>query len=141
MSGVNLNYLALGLGAGLGLVGYCIYFDHKRRQDPNYKENVRQRRERNKKAQEKQNIIELPPLNDKEATEAFFIRQIGIGEELIQGGDVDQAVIHFSYAVALCPQPNQLMGYMKELLPTSAFIKLTEAVQIANKRIINLAID
>lgn len=131
---LNINYLTIGVGAGLFLT-YCIYFDHKRRQDPLYQEKVRQRRENARQAKEKENKIELPNLDDKRAVEEFFIKQIEIGEELIQAGDIDRGVVHFSYAVALCPQPNQLLSYMKEILPTNAFSKLTEQLVLANKRL------
>jgi len=37
-----------GLGAaavsGLLVLGYCIYFDHQRRSDPNFKKNLREKR-------------------------------------------------------------------------------------------------
>ena len=38
---------ALGIaaaGAGICFIGYCIYFDHKRRHDPNFKEKLRERK-------------------------------------------------------------------------------------------------
>lgn len=43
---MEINKQVLGIAAGvLGslFVGYCIYFDHKRRVDPEYKKKVRDR--------------------------------------------------------------------------------------------------
>lgn len=130
----QLNMKLIGAACGVGLLAYCIYFDHKRRNAPDYRENVKARRERQKKARENEDI-ELPPSDDKEAVEKFFVREIEIGEELIQAGEVDRAVKHLGYAVVFCPQPQNLLQYMKEVLPTSAYTKLVENVAIANKRV------
>ena len=128
-----LNYKTIGAACGVGFLAYCAYFDQKRRSAPDYRDKVRARREKIKKAQE--NDIELPPENDKEAIEKFFVRQIEVGEELMQADDIDQAVKHFSYAIVFCPQPQNLLKYMKEALPSSAYIKLVENLSVANKRV------
>ncbi|KAI1724638.1 MAS20 protein import receptor domain-containing protein [Ditylenchus destructor] len=36
--------VAVAGAAGIGFIGYCIYFDRKRRSDPNYKQKIRQNR-------------------------------------------------------------------------------------------------
>lgn len=125
----------IGIACGVGFLAYCLYFDHKRRHEPDYKEKVRARREQERRARESEDEIELPPVDDKEAIEKFFVKEIEIGEELIQAGEVDRAVKHLSYAVVLCPQPQQLLQYMKEVLPPSAYTKLVENLSAANKRV------
>lgn len=42
MMGGSGSRIAAGVGAAL-FVGYCIYFDRKRRSDPNYKNKLRER--------------------------------------------------------------------------------------------------
>lgn len=130
-----LNVQTLGIACGIGFLAYCLYFDHKRRNAPDYKEKVRARREQQRRAEESEDEIELPPVNDKAAIESFFVKEIEIGEELIQAGKVDRALKHLSYAVVLCPQPAQLLQYMKEVLPTSAYAKLVEKVPEASQRV------
>lgn len=129
-----LNYRTLGAACGVGFLAYCVYFDHKRRSDPLYRDKVRARRERIKEAQ-KEDDIELPSENDKESIEKFFLNQIESGEGLLQTGEVEKAVKHFSYAVIFCPQPQNLLKYMREVLPAQAYTKLIEHLEIANKRV------
>jgi import receptor subunit TOM20 len=129
-----LNYKTVGSACAAGFVAYCLYFDHKRRNAPDYRERVKERRERKRKAQQ-QDDIELPPENDREAIEKFFVKEIEFGEEAIQKGDIDMAVKHFSYAVIFCPQPQNLLKYMREALPTSAYTKLVDNLPIANQRV------
>ena len=124
----------IGAACSVGLLAYCVYFDQKRRNAPDYREKVKARREQQKKARDNEHI-ELPANDDKDAAEKFFVKEIEIGEELIQAGEVDRAVKHLSYAVVFCPQPQSLLQYMKEVLPTSAYVKLVENVAVANKRV------
>lgn len=130
----QIDYKFVGAACGIGLLAYCLYFDHKRRNAPDYREKVMARRERQRKARENDDI-ELPPSDDKDAIEKFFVKEIEIGEELLQSGEVERAVKHLSYAVVFCPQPQSLLQYMKEILPASAYVKLVENVAIANKRV------
>lgn len=131
-----LNYKTIGVACGIGLLAYCFYFDHKRRNAPDYKLKVILRREKERIAREKDEEVQLPDLNDKAAVEAFFIREIELGDELIQAGDLDRAVKHMSYAVALCPQPEQFLRYLRESLPTTAYSKLMDNLPIVNKKIL-----
>ena len=49
--------LAAGV-AGISFLGYCIYFDRKRRSDPLFKQKLKERRERGKKyAKSKQKLV------------------------------------------------------------------------------------
>lgn len=130
-----LNVQTVGIACGIGFLAYCLYFDHKRRNAPNYQEKVKARRELERKAKEDYDEVELPPMDDKASLEKFFVREIEIGEELIQAGEVERAVKHLSYAVVLCPQPQQLLNYMNEVLPTTAYKKLVDNLAVANKRV------
>lgn len=134
MSGY-LNLQTIGIACGVGFLAYCLYFDHKRRNAPDYKDKVKARRVQEREDKEKEGEIELPPCDDKTAIERFFVKEIEIGEELIQAGEIDKAVVHLSYAVVLCPQPEQLLRYMKEVLPPSAYTKLVDNIAIANRKV------
>lgn len=44
---LEINKTAIGIAAGVAgtiFIGYCIYFDSKRRSDPDYKKKVRERK-------------------------------------------------------------------------------------------------
>jgi len=44
---IEMNKTAIGIAAGVAgtlFIGYCIYFDKKRRSDPEYKKKVRERK-------------------------------------------------------------------------------------------------
>lgn len=118
----------------MGFLAYCAYFDRYRRNAPDYKDKVRARRERNRKAREASDI-ELPQEHDKESIEKFFVKQIEMGEECLQADDVDKAIKHFSYAVVFCPQPQSLLKYMRELLPSSSYSQLIDNLSVVNKRV------
>ncbi|CAA2962732.1 mitochondrial import receptor subunit TOM20 homolog, partial [Olea europaea subsp. europaea] len=124
----------IGTACGVGLLAYCAYFDYQRRHAPDYRERVTARRERIRRAREEDDV-ELPPEHDKEAIEKFFVKEIEVGEECLQAGEVDKAVKHFSYAVIFCPQPQNLLKYMRECLPSTAYTKLVENLSAANKRV------
>lgn len=130
-----MNAQTLGIACGVGFLAYCVYFDHKRRLAPDYKDKVRARRERERLARESEDDIVLPPVDDETEMEKFFVREIEIGERLIHAGEIDRAVKHLAYAVALCPQPQQLLQYLKGTLPTNAYGKLVEQVKLANRRV------
>lgn len=128
-----INWQTLGIACGVGILGYCAYFDHKRRNDPNYRDNVRARREQQKIDAENRDRIELPPLDDQEAVQKFIVSKMEAGEEFIQAGDIDRGANYLAYAIALCPQPDQVIKYMRETLPTSAFVKLVTYYTNAKK--------
>lgn len=45
MNEISRTAIVAGIGtAAVAFLGYCIYFDHKRRSDPEYKKKVRERK-------------------------------------------------------------------------------------------------
>lgn len=129
------NYIgALGLAAGAGLVAYCAYFDRKRRNAPDYREKVTARREKEREAYAKlDEEIEIPNPEDKLALEQFFVRQVELGETLLQS-NVDRAVEHLCYAIVFCPRPDNLIQYFQEALPTDAYAKMCALLPEVNKK-------
>ncbi|XP_043914096.1 mitochondrial import receptor subunit TOM20 homolog [Protopterus annectens] len=77
--------IAAGVCGAL-FIGYCIYFDRKRRNDPNFKNRLRERRKKQKVAKERASISKLPDLKDAEAVQKFFLEEIQLGEELLGQG-------------------------------------------------------
>lgn len=128
---------ALGLAAGATLfLGYCYYFDKKRRSDPNYKLKVKERRRAKREAANnaKSGRTQIPDLKDNEAVQMFFLQQVQLGEELLSRGDEEGGVEHLSNAVAVCGQPNQLLQVLQQTLPPHVFQLLLMRLPAAGQR-------
>ncbi|KAH8411153.1 hypothetical protein KR222_008765 [Zaprionus bogoriensis] len=127
---IELNKTAIGIAAGLAgtlFIGYCIYFDKKRRSEPDYKRKVRERRRRNCKAgSSKQG---MPNLNDHEAIERYFLQEIQLGETLIARGDFESGVEHLANAIVVCGQPARLLQVLQSSLPAQVFAMLIIKMQ------------
>ncbi|XP_067287811.1 mitochondrial import receptor subunit TOM20 homolog B [Pseudorasbora parva] len=136
MMGGSSSRIAAGLGAAL-VVGYCIYFDRKRRSDPNYKNKLRERRRKQKAAQEKAGLSRLPDLKDAEAVQKFFLEEIQLGEELLAQGDYEKGVDHLTNAIAVCGQPQQLLQVLQQTLPPPVFQMLLTKLPTISQRIVS----
>ncbi|KAJ8309568.1 hypothetical protein KUTeg_014442 [Tegillarca granosa] len=106
-------------GAGLCFLGYCIYFDRKRRSDPLFKQKLRENntiRRRNAKQNQRTGSTQIDTSNP-EAMSAFFLKEIQLGEDLLSKGDIDGGAEHLSTAVAVCGNPQQLLSVLQQTLP------------------------
>jgi import receptor subunit TOM20 len=135
-----LSRSTLGLaaaGAGLAFVGYCIYFDHKRRSDPLYKVKLREKRKKAKQNAREQSKSgsQFPDLQDTDSMQKFFLQEVQLGEELLASGDIEQGVEHLSNAVAVCGQPQQLLQVLQQSLPPQVFQLLLLRLPVAGRRI------
>jgi len=126
----------LAAGAGLCFVGYCIYFDHKRRSDPLFKQKLKEKRRKAKSSGgRKGGATQLPDLRDPEAMQRFFLQEVQQGEELLGQGDVEGGVEHLSNAVAVCGQPQQLLQVLQQTLPPQVFQLLIARLPMASQNI------
>ena len=83
-----MNKSTIGLVAGIcgGLfIGYCIYFDKKRRSDPNYKKKVLERRRKELEEKERKSELNIN-FNDPVEVQRVFLQELEQGEELLQQG-------------------------------------------------------
>lgn len=128
--------LAAGVCGAL-FVGYCIYFDRKRRSDPNYRSRVRERRKKQKLDQERAGLMKLPDLKDAEAVQKFFLEEIQLGEELLAQGDFEACVEHLSNAISVCGQPQQLLQVLQQTLPPTVFQMLLTRLPSVSQRIVS----
>ncbi|CAH8437009.1 unnamed protein product [Heterobilharzia americana] len=116
-------------GAGMLFVGYCIYFDKKRRSHPDFRKNLRKKRlEQKAREAQKASSFPLPPTNDPSAMQRFFLEQIQQGETALSMGSLDEGVKHFAVAVSVCGQPNQLLQVLQQSLSPSVFLRLIETL-------------
>ncbi|KAG5278480.1 hypothetical protein AALO_G00099450 [Alosa alosa] len=128
--------IAAGVCGALFL-GYCIYFDRKRRSDPNFKQKLRERRRKQKAQQDQSGLSRLPDLKDAEAVQKFFLEEIQLGEELLAQGDYEKGVDHLTNAIAVCGQPQQLLQVLQQTLPPPVFQMLLTKLPTISQRIVN----
>ncbi|KAK7104555.1 mitochondrial import receptor subunit TOM20 homolog isoform X2 [Littorina saxatilis] len=125
-------------GAGLCFLGYCMYFDRKRRNDPDFKQKLRERRKM-AKTHKSQPKAQLPDLTNQEAMQKFFLQEVQMGEELLAAGDIEQGVEHLSNAVAVCGQPQQLLQVLQQTLPPQVFQLLVQKLPSVGQRLMSSA--
>ncbi|EDS31058.1 mitochondrial import receptor subunit tom20 [Culex quinquefasciatus] len=107
---MEISKTTIGIAAGVAgtlFLGYCIYFDHKRRKDPDFKKKLRE-------ICSSENIL-------------FWVEQvveIQMGEALISSGDIENGVEHLANAVIVCGQPAQLLQVLQQTLPSQVFTML-----------------
>jgi len=127
-----------GLGAaavsGLLVLGYCIYFDHQRRSDPNFKKNLREKRKQRRLAKSSTGSS-MPDLRDQEAVQKYFLSEVQLGEELLSQGDVDNAVEHLGSAIAVCGHPQQLLHILQQTLPPQVFHLLLQRLPMIGQAV------
>ncbi|KAK2817582.1 hypothetical protein Q5P01_025773 [Channa striata] len=136
MMGGRTGAIAAGVCGAL-LVGYCIYFDRKRRSDPDFKNRLRERRRKQKAAKERAGLSKLPDLKDAEAVQKFFLEEIQLGEELLAQGDYEKGVDHLTNAIAVCGQPQQLLQVLQQTLPPPVFQMLLTKLPSISQRIVS----
>ncbi|XP_020798599.1 mitochondrial import receptor subunit TOM20 homolog [Drosophila serrata] len=117
---------------GLVFLGYCVYFDKKRRSDPDFKRKLHERRSRRPAPKSGPG-----DLNEKDM-EMFFLDQMQRGQSLINNGDIDAGLDHLIRAIFVCNQPAKLLQVLQSTLPpqiaTMMLIKM-EAYECGQKRL------
>ncbi|CAK6969927.1 mitochondrial import receptor subunit TOM20 homolog B [Scomber scombrus] len=136
MMGGKSSAIAAGVCGAL-VVGYCLYFDRKRRSDPDFKNRLRERRRKQKVASDRAGIAKLPDLKDAEAVQKFFLEEIQLGEELLAQGDYEKGVDHLTNAIAVCGQPQQLLQVLQQTLPPPVFQMLLTKLPSISQRIVS----
>jgi len=126
--------------AGALFIGYCVYFDKKRRNDPTFKRKLREKRRHTKKGTSSTSEkVDWPNLKDQEAVQKFFLSQVQAGEELLAQGEIEAGVEHLSRAVAVCGQPQQLLQVLQQTLPPTVFQLLLQKLPAVGESILAAA--
>lgn len=123
----------VGICAGIGaaaFLGYCLYFDRRRRSAPDFKRKLRERRRQAARRAAQDKGPKMPDFTDQEAVQRFFLQEVQLGEELLGQGDVENGVEHLSLAVAVCGQPHSLLGVLQQTLPPQIYQLLLQVVLI-----------
>ncbi len=133
----------VGIAAGIAgtlFLGYCIYFDRKRRSDPLFKQKLKQRREKKNKENKTTSgdssaPPQLPNLKDPESVQKFFLAQVQMGEELLSQGDLTAGTDCLCYAVAICGQPEHLLQVLQQTLPPNVFDMLVHKLPSVSQKL------
>jgi len=134
----ELSGKSLGLWAGIGtaaFLGYCIYFDRKRRSHPDFRRKLREKRKASAKAGSGSSGPQLPDFSDQEAVQRFFLQEVQLGEELLATGDIQNGVEHLSLAVAVCGQPHSLLSVLQQTLPPQIYQLLLQNLDVAQQKV------
>lgn len=148
--GFNKSNVVLAAGiAGAAFLGYCIYFDHKRINAPDYKDKIRQSQCFNnifpsdfylkttyflseRRAQAGAGGMAprrpaaagndaAPDVTDPSQMQRFFLQEVQLGEELMAAGNVDEGAVHIANAVMLCGESQQLLSIFQQTLSEDQF--------------------
>ncbi|GFO48266.1 mitochondrial import receptor subunit tom20 [Plakobranchus ocellatus] len=122
-------------GAGLCFIGYCVYFDQKRRSAPDFKKKLKERRLQSKQKKTASGATRMPDLTNPEAMQRFFLQEVQKGEELLASGETEEGVEHLSNAVAVCGQPQQLLQVLQQTLPPQVFNLLVQKLPSVGERL------
>ncbi|EDW62533.1 mitochondrial import receptor subunit TOM20 homolog [Drosophila virilis] len=132
------SLLAFAVGtAGAFILGFCIYFDQKRRSDPEYKKKVhaRRQREQDKFKYRISSGDDIDPnscmldANNHTSLERCFLNEINLGEHLLIRGNMSEGLSHLANAIMMCAQPLPVLQTLKESLPERVFMPLIIKLQ------------
>ncbi|KAG2226584.1 hypothetical protein INT45_005070 [Circinella minor] len=135
-------------------LGYAVYFDHKRRNDPTLRKQMRRERKKVKKAAKaaeedaKQGKLKLidqvleavakePMPATPEAKEKYFMEQVAAGEQLCNAGEAyyNDAVLPFYKALKVYPAPLELIMIYQKTVPEPVFQTVVQLMALEqNKR-------
>ena len=144
---MGMNTKAVGICAGLAAasaLAYCVYFDHKRRSDPDFKKRLKAKRNKGQAKGSPSAQTEsasaadggrMPDFSDQEAVQRFFLQEVQLGETLLAQGSLEEGVEHLALAVAVCGQPHALLGVLQETLPPPIYALLLQNLDGAQRKV------
>ncbi|XP_011383224.1 TOMM20-like protein 1 [Pteropus medius] len=120
---------ALAACGAVAFLGYCVYFDRKRRADPAFKRRLRdKRRAQQQKAERPCAQLWDPAKNEK--LQELFLQEVQMGELWLSRGEHRMGVEHLSNALLVCGQPQELLKVFKHTLPPKVFEMLLQKIPL-----------
>lgn len=126
--------------AAAGMVAYAVYFDYIRRNSPEFRKQLRKRQHREQKqaakAQEEskkakmlavkkaltEDLAQNPLPTDLSKKEEFFLENVAVGEQLANDPNTKvDAALKFYKALAVYPNPTDIMGIYHKTLPEDVY--------------------
>ncbi|KAF2492001.1 protein import receptor MAS20 [Lophium mytilinum] len=141
--------VAVSAGAVVtGLLAYAVYFDHRRRTDPDFRKALK--RESKKQAKAAKEEAQLQSVQQKklvrqavdaaneegfptdaEEVEAYFMQEVARGEQLCQdGAEAIDAALCFYRALKVYPQPRELITIYDKTVPKPVLDVLAEMIAV-----------
>ena len=75
------------------------------------------------------------------ASQRFFLQEVQLGEELLSQGDIENGVEHLSLVVAVCGQPQSLLGVLQQTLPPASTNHLCKKIFYCTKKMPRISIN
>ncbi|XP_051833706.1 TOMM20-like protein 1 isoform X1 [Antechinus flavipes] len=111
---------ALGACGAVAFLGYCVYFDKKRRSDPEFKRRLRDKRRAEQQKAKERGVQDRESLKNEKLQE-FFLQEVQMGELWLSRGEHKMGVEHLTNAILVCGQPQKLLQVFKQTLPPMVF--------------------
>ncbi|XP_029140937.1 TOMM20-like protein 1 [Protobothrops mucrosquamatus] len=119
---------------GLALLGYCVYFDRKRRNTADFKRRLRESMDVCELYAPFLQKLKLRKLKESEEVQEFFLQEIQLGELWLTKGEQKKSVDHLINAISVCAQPNQLIQVLEQTLPPQVFEMLVRSIPYTIQR-------
>ncbi|KAF2744233.1 mitochondrial import receptor subunit tom-20 [Sporormia fimetaria CBS 119925] len=131
-----------------GLLAYAVWFDHRRRSDPEFRKQLKREHKRSARAakedaesatkeQKKQIRAAVERANeegfpkDPEEVEAYFMQEVAQGEQMVQqGADHVEAALCFYRALKVYPNPRELINIYDKTVPKPVIDILAEMIAV-----------
>ncbi|XP_065919943.1 mitochondrial import receptor subunit TOM20 homolog [Dysidea avara] len=130
---------AAGVCSALFL-GYCVYFDRKRRNDPDYKKKVIARRKKAVAAMKKQHsrpgikVDSGIDLSDPTTREEFLMNEMTLANQELMQGNVPDCITHLVNFVAYSGNPKATLATLQQTLPPTIFDLLIQVYASLEKK-------
>ncbi|KAK4519509.1 ubiquitin-protein ligase (E3) [Mucor velutinosus] len=133
----TIALISTAVVASFGL-GFLIYYDSKRRSDPQFKKQLKRERKKAAKQEKLQKEKEITSVEGLIASvletvanedfpesaqekEAYFMEKVALGEALCKEGREDDAVLPFYKALKIYPAPLELIMIYQKTVPEKVF--------------------
>ncbi|OAL54450.1 protein import receptor MAS20 [Pyrenochaeta sp. DS3sAY3a] len=131
-----------------GVLAYAVYFDHKRRNDPEFRRQLKRESKKTQRAakeeaeahgaEQKKAIREAVAAaneegfpKDPEEVEAYFMQEVAQGEGMVQkGADNIEAALCFYRALKVYPNPRELINIYDKTVPKPVLDILAEMIAV-----------
>lgn len=131
-----------------GILAYAVYFDHRRRTDPEFRKALKKESKRQAKAAKEEALAQSSQQkklvrqavdaaneegfpSDPEEVEAYFMQEVARGEQLCQeGAEAMDAALCFYRALKVYPQPRELITIYDKTVPKPVLDVLAEMIAV-----------
>ncbi|XP_027425966.1 TOMM20-like protein 1 [Zalophus californianus] len=120
---------ALAVCGAVAFLGYCVYFDRKRRGDPVFRRRLRDKRRAQQQKAEGRGAQLWDPAKNEELQE-LFLQEVQMGQLWLSRGEHQLGVEHLSNALLVCGQPQELLKVFKHTLPPQVFELLLHEIPL-----------